>query len=205
MMPTPALTVGGTPLYPQGGLLDQSRPVYRPEYGNAGLLNQPDMNNLVSKFAGGLLNGYQVGSTPDANGRYFTPVAPSGVYTTNPGSATTVTDNRSTPGGGLSFRDYIAARFGPGNLYGGEQDVFLGHLMTNDSFRKKVEKQWGANLDDAYDPSSDFWKTLTSHLGKIGGNVWQGGPDGTGGGGAGPGASGGGSGMGADPDGGAAY
>lgn len=187
-MPTPALTVGGTPLYPQGGLLDQSRPVYRPEYGNAGLLNQPQMDNLVSNFAGGLLNGYQVGSTPDANGRYFTPIAPSGIYTTDPGDATTVTDNRTTPGSGLSFRDYIAARYGPGDLHGGDQDVFLGNLMGNEAFRKNIEQQWGASLDDAYDPSSDFWKTLTSHLGKIGGNIWQGrGDDGAGGSGGGPG------------------
>jgi hypothetical protein len=94
-MPNPALTVGGTPLYPQAGLLDSTRPVYRPEYGNSGLLSQPKMDNLIRNFAGGLLNGYQVGSTPDANGRYFTPIAPSGVYTTNPGDATTVTDNRA--------------------------------------------------------------------------------------------------------------
>ena len=55
-MPNPALTVGGTPLYPTGGLLDPSRPVYRPNDGSAGLLTQPNMDNLINNFAGGILN-----------------------------------------------------------------------------------------------------------------------------------------------------
>jgi hypothetical protein len=52
-MPNPALTVGGTPLYPTGGLLDPSRPVYRPNDGSAGLLTQPKMDMIEAKYGFG--------------------------------------------------------------------------------------------------------------------------------------------------------
>jgi uncharacterized membrane protein YgcG len=187
-MPTPALTVGGTPLYPQAGLLDSTRPVYRPVYGNAGLLSQPKMDNLISNFAGGLLNGYQVGSTPDANGRYFTPIAPSGVYTTNPGDATTVTDNRAPGGSQFTNREMIQMMYGEPTGNGSDWDTFLGFVNTRP---KWMEGVLGGSLDADWDRDSEFWKEFmrnanTAIRSRSVGN------DGTGGGGGGSGANSGG-------------
>jgi len=194
-MASPALTVGGTSLYQQSGLLDPSRPVYRPEMGSSGLLSAGDWNNLVRDFAGGLLNGYQVGATPDANGRYITPIAPSGVFTADPGQGTTVTDNRSGTGDGITFRDALMFQYGEPNAYGNDQNVFRHNLLTNEAFRKNIEDTWGASLDDPYDPSSEFWKNMLKHIGKMG-NPWQGAGENNAGGqgteGPGPGAGSGG-------------
>lgn len=172
-MANPALTVGGAPLYPMGGVLDPSRPVYRPEMGSSGLLSTDDWNNLVRDFAGGLLNGYQVGATPDQYGRYITPIAPSGMFSTDPGQTTTVTDNRDTPGSGITFRDALMFQYGDPNAYGNDQNVFRHNLLNNEVFRQNIEDTWGAKLDDPYDPSSEFWKNLLTHMGKMG-NPWQG-------------------------------
>jgi hypothetical protein len=175
-MPSPALTVGGTPLYPQAGLLDTSRPVYRPEYGNAGLLSQPKMDNLVRNFAGGLLNGYQVGSTPDANGRYFTPIAPSGVYTTNPGDATTVTDNRTPDDAtGMTFKDAFSLAFAPYmardemEASGGAQQMIQYAKLARDNPTWVRQRFKGLDLDEAYDPSNEQFLSLMSIVSQAGG------------------------------------
>lgn len=89
------------------------------------------------------------------------------------------------PGGsGITYRDALQFMYGPDiSAYGGDRDTFLSNLMTNDTFRKDIESKWGASLDDPYDSGAGFWKTIQEHLGKIGGNRWQGrGDAGSGGG-----------------------
>lgn len=56
---TPAMTVGGTDLYQQGGRVDPRFPVYKPVMNRSGLLDDKKANSLIKNFAGGLLNGYQ--------------------------------------------------------------------------------------------------------------------------------------------------
>lgn len=188
-MATPAYTVGGTPLYQAGGLLDQSRPVYRPQAGNAGLLDQPKMDNLIRNFAGGLLGGYQVGSTPDANGRYFSPIAPSDTYTTNPGDPSVVAPvAQTTPGSGLTNRDAIQMMYGEGDRSGnsGDWGTFLGRTLGG-AFGSEM---MGGGLDDPWDRDSDFWKKFMRNV-ETGLRGRPGTGEGQGGGGGGSGASGG--------------
>jgi hypothetical protein len=179
-MPNPALTVGGTPLYPTGGLLDPSRPVYRPNDGSAGLLTQPKMDNLINNFAGGILNGYQVGATPDANGRYFTPIAPSGIYTANPNDPNIVTATPpATPGSAVTFRDMIEAKYGFGGP-SSDADLFIAQSLSTKPGQATV---WGGTLDDPYDPNSDIWKNFTGMLKRLDTTRRDYGGDGGGGGG----------------------
>ena len=58
-MVDPAFDIGGVPQYPFGEQVDPNLPVYRPEV-QQGLMDAEDGQDLVSKFAGGLLNGMQV-------------------------------------------------------------------------------------------------------------------------------------------------
>lgn len=103
-----------------------------------------------------------------------------------------VTDVAAGPG--LTNRDYLMALYGPDiSGYGGDRDVFLDNLLNNDEFRQAIEGGWGGSLDDQYDPASAFWKTLQKHIGKIGGNVWQGRGEGGNAGSPGPDAGQGGS------------
>jgi hypothetical protein len=55
VVPNQQINVGGNTLYPVQGLLDPTRDVYRPAYGQSGLLDTGAMDNLVRDFAGGLL------------------------------------------------------------------------------------------------------------------------------------------------------
>lgn len=150
-MPNPALTVGGTPLYPMGGLLDPSLPVYRPEYGGGGLLNDgQDFANLRRDFAGGILNGFQYDPTR-SSGSFFNAIAPSGVYTANPDEATTVTESGSDVRP-LTFQDVLDIKFNPR-----ERQMFMDVFGGTEDDGKTLSIV-GLDLSQAYDPENEKWK-----------------------------------------------
>lgn len=184
----PALTVGGTPLYPMGGLLDQSQPIYRPMYGGSGLLDDGnDFKNLRRDFAGGLLNGMQYDPNR-TRGTFFNPIAPSGIYTTDQDQATTVTEaeevapltNRDALNlmyGSELGRDYTELAGRPGRqayyaqlILGDGQGIAPGN---RDMYRDNLLA--GLDLDAEYDPSADKWKDL---MNRMNADVRSGGGDG---------------------------
>jgi len=139
------------------GLLDPNRPVYRPAYGTSGLLDSGDMDNLVRDFAGGLLNGYQVSNAPNAQGQYVTPIAPSGVYTTNPDQAAPSTPEDQ--GSGLTLYDALTLKYGAdpvGRMKGGYG--VTTHLLdpVHAGQRKKMYADaYGVDFDAAYNPNDE--------------------------------------------------
>jgi hypothetical protein len=117
VVPNQQINVGGNTLYPTQGLLNPNLPIIRPEYGQSGLLDPGEMDNLVRDFAGGLLNGYQVNtSQADANGMFVNPIAPSGVYTTDPNQAApSQPPQPQQQGSGLSFYGCAVSDAGAGH------------------------------------------------------------------------------------------
>jgi len=180
-------SVNGTPLYPVQGLLDPNRYVYRPEMGNSGLLDDKQYGNLIQNFAGGLLNGYQESSTPNEQGQYFTPIAPSGVYTTDQSKGTTVTDEKPTA---LTNKDaltfMLGSKVGGDHTRGHDEQMYYANLLlgevglekaTQDAYRKNFLN--GVDLDAAYDPTDPKWKKMMQSFGAMN-NTRSGGGDGGG-------------------------
>lgn len=167
MVPNQQITVGGNTLYPTQGLLDPNRDVYRPVQGTSGLLSSGEMDNLVRDFAGGLLNGYQVSSTPNDQGMYVTPIAPSGVYTTNPDQAAPSTPE-ADQGGGLSLYDAIALKYGArpmGPMRGGIGSITNLLDPAQAPGRKKLYADaFGVDFDAPYNPNDEGQKKLLASL-----------------------------------------
>ena len=163
------VSVGGATLYPYlGNGIDPSRTVFRPQRGDSGLLTDDQMGNLRRDFAGGLLNGYQVGATPDAQGRFFTPIAASDQYTVNPDDATPrVTEDPAPAGAGLTFRDALGFMYGdmmgvdPTRGAGGQLAQFVQTLAR--AGPRETNKNWQTtdfSLDDEWDPDNEMWKQI---------------------------------------------
>lgn len=174
VVPNQQINVGGNTLYPTQGLLNPNMPIIRPEYGQSGLLDTGEMDNLVRDFAGGLLNGYQVNtSQADANGMYVNPIAPSGVYTTDPNQA--APSQPQQQGSGLSFSDA---------LYLTQGNWTDEALHFNDP--KQLFDVYGLDPEAEFDPNNKEWQRLSSYFGRGRSGGGDGG-DGGGGGGAGGG------------------
>ena len=159
----PSMTIGGFPLYPMAGTVDPSLPIYRPEYGGGGLLNDGrDFEDVRQNFAGGLLNGMQY----DPYSNRFNAIAPSGVYTTDQ------TQGTASSGGdkprGLTFRDAIGFTFSDPRRNRQFWDVFGG--ADGDTL-----SQVGLNLDDEYDPTNDKWKQAVRMVELFGDSTTSGG------------------------------
>lgn len=162
-MPSPAMTVGGTPLYPQGGLLDPNLPVYRPMYGGGGLLNGgEDFQYLRNNFAGGLLNGAQY--NPATN--QITPIAPSGVYTANPDDAASVQETGDDNARGLTYRDAFAIKYGTQGQRGLRMPPDLMDALSQDDSKGRFKQLFGFEFDAdaAFDPASEDYKKLDEML-----------------------------------------
>lgn len=188
-MQNPALTAGGTPLYPMGGLLNPSLPVYRPVYGGGGLLDEGrDFQHLRNNFAGGLLNGFQYNPNRSAGGTYMSPIAPSGIYTTNPDEATTVTEGDEVSP--LTNRDALTLMYGTqlGQDYTElsglpQQQAYYAQLILGDGSgiapgnrdRYRDNLLGGLDLDATYDPTAENWKSL---MNRMNASVRSGGGDG---------------------------
>lgn len=156
VVPNQQINVGGNTLYPTQGLLNPNMPIIRPEYGQSGLLDTGDMDNLVRDFAGGLLNGYQVNtSQADANGMYVNPIAPSGVYTTDPNQA--ASSQPQQQGSGLSFSDALHLMQGNG----------LGQTIqdrSNFTDPKQLFDVYGLDPEAEFDPNNKEWQRLSSYF-----------------------------------------
>ena len=194
VVPNQQINVGGNTLYPTQGLLNPNLPIIRPEYGQSGLLDPGEMDNLVRDFAGGLLNGYQVNtSQADANGMFVNPIAPSGVYTTDPDQAApSQPPQPQQQGSGLSFLDALYLMQGPG-MNETIQD------RSNFTDPKQLFDVYGLDPEAQFDPNNKEWQRLSSYFGR---GRSGGGDGGYGGDGGGAGSSGGGDGTGGEGDGG---
>lgn len=158
----PAMTIGGFPLYPMAGTADPSLPIYRPEYGGGGLLNDGrDFQDVRRNFAGGLLNGMQY----DPGSNRFNAIAPSGVYTTDQTQGTASSGDKPR---GLTFRDAIEFTFSDPRRNQQFWDVFGG--ADGDTL-----SQVGLNLDDEYDPTNDKWKQAVRMVELFGDSTTSGG------------------------------
>ena len=162
----PSMTIGGTPLYPMAGTVNPDLPIYRPEYGGGGLLNDGrDFQNLRRTFAGGLLNGAQY----DPNTNQFNAIAPSGIYTTNPDQAAPVTDEGVSSDYRLTFRDVIDMRFDPR-----ERQMFMDVFGGTESDGRTLSIV-GLDLDQGYDPSDEKWLDALSRYQNYGDSTATGG------------------------------
>jgi hypothetical protein len=161
-MNNPAMTVDGVPLYSMQGTMDSTLPIYRPEYGGGGLLNDgKDFSNLRSNFAGGLLNGFQY----DPNSNRFNAIAPSGVYTADPNQASNVTTSGDQPRA-LSFRDAFDLMYNKQGQNGVGMPPALFEALGSDNASGRFKDLFGMEFDpdSEYDPSSDDYKKLKGML-----------------------------------------
>jgi hypothetical protein len=165
VVPNQQINVGGNTLYPVQGLLDPTRDVYRPAYGQSGLLDTGAMDNLVRDFAGGLLNGYQVSSTPNDQGQFVTATNPSGVYTTDQSNAAPVQDDQ---GGGLSLYDAVTLMYGAkpiSDTRGGQETTAMLLNPAHAEQRKKMfSDSFGVDFNAAYNPNDDKQKKFMAAL-----------------------------------------
>lgn len=155
-MVSPAMTVGGVPLYRMAGGLLSGTPVIRPEYGGGGLLSDgDDFEELRRNFAGGLLSGFQYNPNAGQGESMLQAIAPSGVYTTDAEQATTVEENKSR---GMTFADafgILAAQADPMMLNTDGRYA----VNASDGFEHLL-KSAGIDLDPgaSYDPSDENFK-----------------------------------------------
>lgn len=170
----PAMSIGGVPLYQMQGLIQGGVPVYRPEYGGAGLLGGAEEfdNGIRKHFAGGLLNGFQYDPRASQGERMLKPVAPSGMFTTDQSQGVSVESNSPR---GLTNRDMLMAMYGANpdrfvtGVFGASKDRwdYFDKMMRGEELTGRAADQWNAykvKLDGAYDPSSEGFQKLMSRV-----------------------------------------
>ncbi len=163
---TPAMTVGGIPLYHQApnlqGLLGGGATVYRPERGDlTGLFSNADDEEIartaINQLGGGLLNGVVYNPNAGLGERMLQPISPSGMYTSDESQAAPVVENNK-PERGLTFGDAIQFMYGPaGDTALGGQQAMVSNLLRGDDTRF-------VDIKDTYDPTSDDWQNLLNYM-----------------------------------------
>ncbi len=162
----PALTVNGTGLYPMGGSLLSGVPVIRPERGDLeALFGTGDRLDLaqdaIDNIAGGIFRGVQYNPNAGRGEAMLQPIAPTGLFTTDPSQGVQVRENQR-PNRGLTFRDALGLMYGPGRDMPPALFEALGSKNSKGRFGDLFGMKF--DVDASFDPSNKDWQKLSGML-----------------------------------------
>lgn len=137
-----ALNIDGISLTPIQSGFNPDYSIIRPEYGGAGLLddgNSPEYRDLISNFAGGILNGYQVIDNQ------VVPINPSGIYSgSGMGNDPNMSMEDEGGDGAFTIMDLMDFQTAMGQANFGNQDPVSAFQMFEDKGKGTFDIRQGS-------------------------------------------------------------